>query len=74
MVGIFFLTAPSSRGQDVVEDVGRLFERLDDVAHMRPHEGVGIGLLLQRHSVQEQIELLLPKQEQEQRSTMEQTM
>lgn len=25
---------------------------LDDVAHMRPHEGVGIGLL-QRHSVQE---------------------
>ena len=28
----------------------------------------------QLHSVQEQIELLLPKQEQEQRSTMEQTM
>ena len=34
MVGIFFLTTLSSRGQDVVEDVCGLFEGLDDVAHM----------------------------------------
>ena len=45
MVGIFFLTAPSSRGEDVVENVGRFLQGLDDMAHMGAHEGVGIGLL-----------------------------
>ena len=37
MVGILFLTTLSSRGQDVVEDVGRFFEGLDHMAHMRAH-------------------------------------
>jgi hypothetical protein len=51
MVGIFLRKALSSRGQNVVEDVGRLFQGLDHMAHMRAHERIGVRLFLQRYCV-----------------------
>ena len=45
--------AGGARRQDIVEDVGGLFERLDDMARMRAHQRVRIGLLLQCHRMQQ---------------------